>query len=94
MIGGRRFLLKFCGICMFDYIISVSWTTIVYFDRTYTVVRSKYTDMQRLRAVPKGNDLMKGGTADSSGKNERRLAHTTQNFQPSKSMCPSEKSCR
>ena len=72
MIGERRFLLKFCGICMFDYIISVSWTTIVYFDRTYTVIKSKYTDMQRLRAVPKGNDLMKGGTADSSGKNERR----------------------
>ena len=38
--------------------------------------------------------LIKGWTADNSGKKEIRFAHVTQNFHPSKSMCPVEKSCK
>ena len=49
--------------------------------------------MIRLRAVPKRNELMKGGTADNSGRNEIRVAHMKRNVHPSKSMCPFEKSC-
>ena len=43
----------------------------------------------RLRAVPKEKELMKGGAADNTGRNEIRVAHTTQNIHWSKSMCPS-----
>ena len=46
----------------------------------------------RLRAVPRGKGLRKVGTADNTGRNEIRVAHTTQNSHWSKSMCPSIKS--
>ena len=41
----------------------------------------------RLRAVPKGKELMKGGAADNTGRNEIRVAHTTLNIHWS--MCSS-----
>ena len=46
----------------------------------------------RPRVGPKENELMKGATADNSGRNEMRVLHITKNSRPSKSMCPSEKS--
>ena len=55
----------------------------------------QHLSLIRQRAVPKGNELMKGGSADNTERNEIRVAHDiTQNSHPSKSMCPSEKSCR
>ena len=46
----------------------------------------------RLQVVPKGNELMKGGIADNTERNEIRVAHTTENSHWSKSMCPPIKS--
>ena len=42
----------------------------------------------RLRALLHGKELINGGTADNTGRNEMRVAHTTQNSHWSKSMCP------
>ena len=54
--------------------------------------RIEYLYYARLRAVLKGKELMKGGTADYTERNEIRVAHTTQNSHWSKSMSPSIKS--
>ena len=59
----------------------------------HDIHRQKGNTSVRLQAVPKGNELMKGGTVNNLGRNEIRVAQIARDSDPSKPMCPSKKSC-
>ena len=65
-------------------------TVIFLFNHVCIPIRRSQLDCEQ--SLDRGKGLRKVGTADNTGRNEIRVAHTTQNSHWSKSMCPSIKS--